>query len=87
MPWIKSVPPAELRETVAALAPDLPEGDVWVAPEQEAAGAEPGRNAALEEALKWAAEKQQQQGGKGLVVLAGSLYLVADFYRLLERGL
>ncbi|PPQ83671.1 hypothetical protein CVT26_000902 [Gymnopilus dilepis] len=87
MPWIKSVPPAELRETVAALAPDLPEGNVWVAPEQETAGAEPGRNAALEEALKWAAGKQQQEGGKGLVVLAGSLYLVADFYRLLERGL
>ncbi|KAF9522791.1 Mur ligase [Crepidotus variabilis] len=45
---------------------------------------------ALEDVLKWVALRQDRLTsstdtlGLGLVVLAGSLYLVADFYRLLE---
>ncbi|KAF8896800.1 Mur ligase [Gymnopilus junonius] len=69
MPWIKSVPPTELKAVVQSLVPHLGEGgDVWVASEDISS---------LEDALK----------REGMVVLAGSLYLVADFYRLLERGL
>ena len=34
-------------------------------------------------ALRWAAARGH--GGDSLVVLAGSLYLVADFYRLLQK--
>ncbi|KAJ7816980.1 Mur ligase [Mycena olivaceomarginata] len=60
MPWVKSVPPAELQEVVKSLAPGT---ETW-----------------LRRALDWAAERRGDRDG--LVVLAGSLYLVADFYRL-----
>ncbi|KAJ7132991.1 Mur ligase [Mycena filopes] len=69
MPWVKPVPPAELQEVVGSLAPGLA---TWV----HAVDAPGG----LRRALNWAAERQA--GKEGLVVLAGSLYLVADFYRL-----
>ena len=38
-------------------------------------------------ALRWAARRAQAlgDGADALVVLAGSLYLVADFYRLLQK--
>ncbi|KAH9477225.1 Dihydrofolate synthetase [Psilocybe cubensis] len=76
MPWVKPVALSTMRETVQALVPELGEGDVWLSSENEG----------LKRALEWAAEKQAKRGGEGLVVLAGSLYLVADFYRLLEHG-
>jgi folylpolyglutamate synthase len=72
MPWVKSVPPSSLREVVTQLVPDA---EVWAAedgmPEQSQ----------LTSALEWAA----RSGKEGLVVLAGSLYLVADFYRFLGK--
>ena len=37
----------------------------------------------VDRALRWAAARGH--GGDSLVVLAGSLYLVADFYRLLQK--
>ncbi|TFK66612.1 Mur ligase [Pluteus cervinus] len=43
-------------------------------------------NGALVEALKWASSashRDQDEGGMCLVIVAGSLYLVADFYRYL----
>ncbi|KAG6909660.1 hypothetical protein DXG01_016240 [Tephrocybe rancida] len=70
MPWVKPVPPVELRGVVATLAPDA---DVWVADE--------GSPNQLPQALEWAAKGD----GNGLVVVAGSLYLVADFYRFLNQ--
>ncbi|KAJ7367117.1 Mur ligase [Mycena albidolilacea] len=69
MPWVKSVPPAELQEVVKSLAPGT---ETWVD-----ATDGPGE---LRRALDWAAERRGDRDG--LVVLAGSLYLVADFYRL-----
>ncbi|KAJ6462052.1 Mur ligase [Mycena vitilis] len=68
MPWVKSVPPAELQEVVKDLAPHI---KTWTDTAETPGG--------LRRALDWAAE--QRAGRDGLVVLAGSLYLVADFYR------
>jgi folylpolyglutamate synthase len=51
-----------------------------------------GFNRPLVDALRWAAarhrpaEAEDPASHRGLVVLAGSLYLVADLYRLLEGG-
>ncbi|KAJ7625376.1 Mur ligase [Mycena polygramma] len=69
MPWVKSVPPAELQEVVKGLVPHI---KTWTD-----TGGTPG---GLRRALDWAAEHRADRDG--LVVLAGSLYLVADFYRL-----
>lgn len=81
MPWVKSIPPAELKDVVASLAPNAQiycplDGESTDRPNQ------------LEQALKWAGEQQisgDGQIGEGLIVVAGSLYLVADFYRLLMQ--
>ncbi|KAJ7147147.1 Mur ligase [Mycena crocata] len=70
MPWVKAVPPAELQAVVESLAPGA---QTWVDASTDATDG-------LQRALDWASERR---GGRdGLVVLAGSLYLVADFYRL-----
>ncbi|KAJ7758159.1 Mur ligase [Mycena maculata] len=71
MPWVTSVPPTDLQAVVKSLAPGA---ETWV----DATDAPGG----LQRALDWAAERRGD--GDGLVVLAGSLYLVADFYRLGE---
>ncbi|KAF8892328.1 Mur ligase, partial [Gymnopilus junonius] len=67
MPWIKSVPPPSSKPSYSHWCLTWGRGDVWVASEDIST---------LEDALKWAAEKQatDAEGGKGLVVLAGSLY-------------
>ena len=72
MPWVKSVPPSGLRDVVNQLVPDP---EVWAAEDGSS-----GSNQ-LTDALEWAAGS----GRSDLVVLAGSLYLVADFYRLLGK--
>ncbi|KAJ6508505.1 Mur ligase [Mycena sanguinolenta] len=69
MPWVKSVPPAELQEVVKGLAPGT---KTWLDAAETPGG--------LGRALDWAAEQRGDRDS--LVVLAGSLYLVADFYRL-----
>ncbi|KAG6916725.1 hypothetical protein DXG01_005605 [Tephrocybe rancida] len=71
MPWVKSVAPGDIRDVVTSLVPDA---ELWMPDE--------GVPNQLDRALKWAAEK----AGDGLVVVAGSLYLVADFYRFLRVG-
>ncbi|KAG5642353.1 hypothetical protein DXG03_002977 [Asterophora parasitica] len=71
MPWVKSVAPADLRDVVIKLVPDAA---IWVADE--------GLSDPLTKALEWAARRE----GEGLVVVAGSLYLVADLYRFLGQG-
>ncbi|KAI0820420.1 Mur ligase [Trametes gibbosa] len=97
MPWVRSVPPSELRAAIIALAPSPgPTIDLWVDTEAspETTGGEARSKPAagefppttpLERALRWAAGRHGQEaaGEDALVVLAGSLYLVADFYRLL----
>jgi len=80
MPWIKTVPPEETSQVVRGLVPDV---KVWIPDERDASGAAKGN---LQRALEWAASLRV--GGEGeseLVVVAGSLYLVADLYRLLEE--
>jgi folylpolyglutamate synthase len=72
MPWVKSVPPSSLREVVTQLVPDA---EVWAAEDDMPESSQ------LTSALQWAA----RSGKEGLVVLAGSLYLVADFYRFLGK--
>lgn len=69
MPWVKSVAPGDMRDTVTSL---VPEAEVWVADE--------AIENQLQHALEWAAKTD----GDGLVVVAGSLYLVADLYRFLS---
>jgi len=85
MPWIKCVPPTEVEAVVAGLIPD---DNIWVAPGVDARVEE--IESALEKALRWAAGKRKENEKEGveqanLVVLAGSLYLVADFYRFLDQ--
>ncbi|KDQ25883.1 hypothetical protein PLEOSDRAFT_1066905 [Pleurotus ostreatus PC15] len=70
MPWVKSVPSSEILEVVNGLVPDT---TVW-APSD--ASPHP-----LEDALLWASTRCDDQS-ESLVVISGSLYLVADFYRL-----
>ena len=93
MPWIKCVPPIEVEEVVKGLIPDA---NVWVVPDDAAEVENESQKketseSALEKALSWAAEKRKENEEDGvveqanLVVLAGSLYLVADFYRFLDQ--
>lgn len=78
MPWVKPVPLQELAGVVRQL---VPQGDVWVADDD----GDPSQQ--LEKAVEWAGRTRSNadEGQGHLVVLAGSLYLVADFYRLLAR--
>jgi len=82
MPWIKGVPPTEIEAVIKELSPDA---EVWVVPDVGEDGQEESE---MEKALRWVAgKKSERKGGEqaDLVVLAGSLYLVADFYRFLDR--
>lgn len=72
MPWVKSVPPQDLRAVVRELVSDA---DIWVGEDES--------SDELSRALEWAGKKSRSDGGEGLVVVAGSLYLVADLYRIL----
>ncbi|KZV67110.1 Mur ligase [Peniophora sp. CONT] len=71
MPWVKPVSPNDITRVAKDILPDV---ELWTAPDATADH--------LNEALRWASE----QAKGGLVVIAGSLYLVADFYRLLGDG-
>jgi len=70
MPWVKPVAPTELAKVTRDLIPDV---DHWVADPARIPGTQ------LSDAIAWAAERISESG---LVVVAGSLYLVADFYRI-----
>ena len=87
MPWIKCVPPTEVEAIVKELSPDA---EIWVVPDVVENGPEGKGEGVLEKVLRWAARKRTENEKEGveqtnLVVLAGSLYLVADLYRLLDR--
>lgn len=71
MPWVKSVPPSILGSVVQTLCPLA---EVWRGSDDKTDD--------LPEALLWAARSSDPQH---LVVIAGSLYLVADLYRILKR--
>lgn len=79
MPWVQSVAPSKLRVAVLGLVTNA---NVWAAEDDE-----PVDNQ-LQRALEWTelqAAQIQDEGGEHLTVLAGSLYLVADFYRLVKQ--
>ncbi|KZT28339.1 Mur ligase [Neolentinus lepideus HHB14362 ss-1] len=79
MPWIKAVSPSALRNTVSLLAPNA---KIWSISDDE----KPDQEQLLA-ALQWAESVSGSgEGDERLVVLAGSLYLVADFYRLIRGG-
>ncbi|KAG0704267.1 Mur ligase [Suillus ampliporus] len=83
MPWVKSVPPSEIAATVRESVSGV---GLWVASDESEIQGQ------LESALEWAiAEEPYVRGTEGedgvqeLVIVAGSLYLVADFYRLVAK--
>jgi folylpolyglutamate synthase/dihydrofolate synthase len=81
MPWVKSVEVLKLRDVVRHIAPDA---EIWCPTDGvEERGGEEKREPLLR-ALEWASTRKKH-GEQPLVVIAGSLYLVADFYRLLAR--
>jgi len=71
MPWVKAEPPSTIYDAVKA---HYPQARLWLPSEG---------NGGLSDALNWASDVS---GGDGLIVLAGSLYLVADFYRFINSG-
>ncbi|KAI0795281.1 Mur ligase [Irpex lacteus] len=76
MPWVRPEPPSKLK---AVAFPLLVEAEYWVAPDVDSEPAED-----LKRALNWVTRDQHVKDSEGLIVIAGSLYLVADFYRLLQ---
>ena len=76
MPWVRHEPRSALVSSISELAPNTL---VWDGAIHDGDQSVPAQ---LRSALDWAARRQQEKGG--LIVIAGSLYLVADFYRLLE---
>ncbi|KAH9002622.1 Mur ligase [Lactarius hatsudake] len=73
MPWVQAVPSEEIREAIRDIDGDT---KLWIPKD--------GERASVANALLWAHEEEKVHRGNGLVCVAGSLYLVADFYRLLE---
>ncbi|KIJ17825.1 hypothetical protein PAXINDRAFT_167784 [Paxillus involutus ATCC 200175] len=80
MPWVTPVAPSAIRETALQLA-SLRDEDVWSASDD---GPVDGQ---LQSALEWTEAGQAAcvECEEKFAVLTGSLYLVADFYRLLEQ--
>ncbi|KAG2155896.1 Mur ligase [Suillus bovinus] len=78
MPWVKSVLPSKIAATVRESVSGV---GLWVASDE---GKIQGQ---LESALEWAIAEgtEREDGVQELVIVAGSLYLVADFYRLLAK--
>ena len=71
MPWVQPVPSSEIRDVIKDIDRDI---RLWTPRE--------GEQVNVANALLWAHDEQKKRGGKGFVCLAGSLYVVADFYRL-----
>ena len=71
MPWVKAESPTMIYDAVKT---HCPHATFW-SPADDKAG--------LSDTLGWAAGSSESDG---LIVLAGSLYLVADFYRLMNLG-
>lgn len=86
MPWVKSVPPSEIQKVVEDTAkanPDRLCTGYWTASDTEVDDAKNDLAKALEWASQWSRDKDDNELDH-LVVIAGSLYLVADLYRLLD---
>ncbi|THH03214.1 hypothetical protein EW145_g6437 [Phellinidium pouzarii] len=95
MPWVKSVPLSAMAEIAQSVNDSMGEETrnrltIWTPPNKSIEKAEDGESE-LKLALAWAANQNASSGADGkpheaLVVVAGSLYLVADLYRLLRTG-
>jgi len=70
MPWVQPVPSEEIRKVIRDIDGDI---NLWIPKD--------GERSSVANALLWAHEEEKVHRGNGLVCLAGSLYLVADFYR------
>lgn len=70
MPWVVPVPSSEIRDVIRVIDDEI---SLWTPRD--------GERESVANALLWAHEGQKERG-KGFVCIAGSLYLVADFYRL-----
>ncbi|KAL5478880.1 FOL3 [Sanghuangporus weigelae] len=92
MPWVRPVAPSVAREVIFNSFPEINDSDFWIAPDT---GQESTTLQDLKDALRWAtgdrsavkdqdAEERSEEEEGNLVLVAGSLYLVADFYRLLQ---
>jgi folylpolyglutamate synthase len=85
MPWVKPVAPENLEAVVRRLVPGAE-----LRLETDKGSPSGGKNLALESALKWVSQRRLdnptgvRRGKAQLLVLAGSLYLVADFYRIMQ---
>lgn len=71
MPWVHPVPSSEICDVIKDIDRDI---SLWTP------GA--GEQMSVANALLWAHDEQKTRGRKGFVCVAGSLYVVADFYRL-----
>ncbi|PSR71965.1 hypothetical protein PHLCEN_2v12175 [Hermanssonia centrifuga] len=79
MPWVKSEKPSDLKQVVSSIFPDA---ELWASDDDDPPEGQ------LLNALNWAGEKDNGEQGRpqeGLIIVAGSLYLVADFYRLADN--
>lgn len=77
MPWVTCVPPLEIRDIVCQMI-QLGDEDVWAVPDDLAVDSQ------LLRAFEWTEAGAAANTEESLVVVTGSLYLVADFYRLLK---
>ncbi|KAF8270823.1 Mur ligase [Lactarius quietus] len=75
MPWVLPVPCEEIREAIRAIDGDI---KLWIPKD--------GEGTSVANALLWAHGEEQVHSSNGLVCLAGSLYLVADFYRGIQES-
>ena len=71
MPWVHPVSSSEIRDVIRIIDDGI---SLWTPRD--------GEQESVANALLWAHGEQKKHGGKGFVCIAGSLYLVADFYRL-----
>ena len=71
MTWVQPVPSSEIRDVIKDIDREI---RLWTPGE--------GEQVNVTNALLWAHGEQKKRGGKGFVCLAGSLYIVADFYRV-----
>jgi folylpolyglutamate synthase len=77
MPWVRPVAPRDVQEVAKSLVSKT--GEIWEGKEADNSNSGPNVGT-LGDALLWAVGDPDTD----LVVVAGSLYLVADFYRLME---
>ncbi|KAF8333395.1 Mur ligase [Amanita rubescens] len=75
MPWIEPVAPSELQHVVSNLVPGV---ETW-GDDEKGGSAGDLKTEQMLDALRWAVSGSCDEN---LIVVVGSLYLVADFYRL-----